>query len=41
MAEQSRRSLTNMVFIVLIALAILGAADLAWRMYNAALSGPG
>ena len=41
MAEQSRRSLTNIVFIILIAAAIFGAADLAWRMFNAAMSGPG
>jgi hypothetical protein len=41
MAAQSSRSLTNIVFILLLAIALLGAGALTVDMFQSALSGPG
>lgn len=41
MAAQSPRSLINIVFIVLLAAALVGAGALTVDMFQAALSGPG
>jgi hypothetical protein len=41
MAAQSSRSLINIVFILLLAIALLGAGALTVDMLQGALSGPG
>jgi hypothetical protein len=41
LTAKSPRSITNMVFIVILAALILGIADLAWNMIQSATSGPG
>jgi len=37
---QNHRSITNMVFIILLAALIVGIGDLTWQMLQAAASGP-
>ena len=41
MAEQSPRSLINIVFVLLLAAALVGAVALTLDMMQAAVSGPG
>ena len=41
MATQSHRSIANMVFIVILAVLIIGVGDLAFQMMQDAMSGPG
>ena len=41
MAEQGPRSLVNMVFVALLAVALIGALGLTYDMFQDALSGPG
>ena len=41
MAEQAPRSIVNMVFILLLLVALAGAVALTWDMIQDAISGPG